>query len=421
VREFPLAAGRADYMLYVDEKIVGVIEAKREGTPLTGVEWQTDRYARALPKSHALASWRADQPLPFRYESTGTETRFTNDLDPEPRSREVFSFHRPETLARWMQEADADPPAALPELADAWLYTLRSDEVAEVLAVIAAADDQEPTSEPPAVPTPSPHADAMAQLGSSASSTRPFNVRLFGPPRVDALRVELRTGLRSKARDLLAYLLLHPDGVTVDQIVDAIWPDADPERGTERFRTTLGNLGSTLKLASGRPDIAVVEWTGSHYRIQVDLFDCDVWHFEAALHDAAVADNPVAKTAALERAVACRQGDLLEGAGAVWAEAPREDLRHRALDALVQLAELHQQSSNLDGAVAVLEQAIAIDPHAEDLYRKVMLLEADLGRLDAVRRTLRHLEARLDELDAKPDETTTRLAQQLLDRVPHQP
>jgi type I restriction enzyme R subunit len=109
VREFPLADGQADYMLYVDGQIVGVIEAKREGTPLVGVEWQTDRYAKALPRSHALATWHADRPLPFRYESTGTENRFTNGLDPEPRSREVFSFHRPETLSRWMQEADTDP------------------------------------------------------------------------------------------------------------------------------------------------------------------------------------------------------------------------------------------------------------------------------------------------------------------------
>ena len=38
-------------------------------------------------------------PLPFIYESTGVETRFTNGLDPDPRSREVFAVHRPETLA----------------------------------------------------------------------------------------------------------------------------------------------------------------------------------------------------------------------------------------------------------------------------------------------------------------------------------
>lgn len=47
------------------------------------------------------------RPLPFLYESTGVETRFTNRLDPEPRSRDLFSFHRPETVASWV-----DPTAA---------------------------------------------------------------------------------------------------------------------------------------------------------------------------------------------------------------------------------------------------------------------------------------------------------------------
>jgi type I restriction enzyme R subunit len=42
------------------------------------------------------------RPLPFLYESTGVETQFTNGLDPEPRSRGLFAFHRPETLAGWI-------------------------------------------------------------------------------------------------------------------------------------------------------------------------------------------------------------------------------------------------------------------------------------------------------------------------------
>ncbi|MEV0974475.1 DEAD/DEAH box helicase family protein [Microtetraspora glauca] len=106
VREFTIGRKRADYVLYVNRKIVGVIEAKREGTPLTGVEWQSGDYAAALPGDHRMAVWRRDEPLPFRYESTGVETHFTCTLDPEPRSREVFSFHRPETIAQWMAEAD---------------------------------------------------------------------------------------------------------------------------------------------------------------------------------------------------------------------------------------------------------------------------------------------------------------------------
>jgi type I restriction enzyme R subunit len=100
LRNFPLASGFgfADYLLYVDSKAAGVVEAKKEGTTLTGVEVQSARYSKGLPPE-LPAHFR---PLPFLYESTGIETRFTNELDPEPRSRNVFSFHRPPTLAGWI-------------------------------------------------------------------------------------------------------------------------------------------------------------------------------------------------------------------------------------------------------------------------------------------------------------------------------
>jgi len=102
VREFVLVPphGRVDYLLYIDSKAAGVIEAKPEGTPLIGVEPQSARYVEGFPDD--IPSWRL--PLPFSYESTGSDTRFTNWLDPDPRSRRVFSFHRPETLAGWLDE-----------------------------------------------------------------------------------------------------------------------------------------------------------------------------------------------------------------------------------------------------------------------------------------------------------------------------
>lgn len=99
VREFPLAAGFADYLLYADARAIGVVEAKPEGHTLTGVETQSAKYLTGLPKS--LPTWvPPGSPLPFAYESTGTVTQFTNGLDPDTRSREVFSFHRPEELIR---------------------------------------------------------------------------------------------------------------------------------------------------------------------------------------------------------------------------------------------------------------------------------------------------------------------------------
>ena len=106
VREFLLKGNHeADYLLFVDRQAVGALEAKKEGDTLTGVEPQSAKYAEGLP-DHVPAPIR---PLPFLYESTGIETRFTNGLDPIARSREVFYVHRPETLARWVTEWQQNP------------------------------------------------------------------------------------------------------------------------------------------------------------------------------------------------------------------------------------------------------------------------------------------------------------------------
>ncbi len=96
VREFPLATVEADYLLYVNGKAIGVIEAKAEGHTLTGIETQSSKYADGLPPN--LPNYRL--PLPFAYESTGAVTQFTNNLEPDARSRAVFTFHRPEELLR---------------------------------------------------------------------------------------------------------------------------------------------------------------------------------------------------------------------------------------------------------------------------------------------------------------------------------
>ncbi|MGF1656696.1 MAG: DEAD/DEAH box helicase family protein, partial [Verrucomicrobiales bacterium] len=100
VREYTTDTGPADYVLFVDGQPVGVIEAKKEtlGATITVAEGQTAEYASANLK------WiqNSGRPLPFLYEATGVITRFTDQRDPKPRSREVFSFHRPETLREWL-------------------------------------------------------------------------------------------------------------------------------------------------------------------------------------------------------------------------------------------------------------------------------------------------------------------------------
>jgi type I restriction enzyme R subunit len=100
VTEFPLKHGFADYLLFIDRKVVGVVEAKPEGTTLSGVAEQSTDYLRSIPKEvpHIV------DPLPFAYESTGSETFFRDSRDPESRSRRVFAFHRPETFDEWLSQ-----------------------------------------------------------------------------------------------------------------------------------------------------------------------------------------------------------------------------------------------------------------------------------------------------------------------------
>ncbi len=101
VREYQTDVGPADYVLFVDRKPVGIIEAKREeeGHKLTVVEEQSKGYANAKLK------YLNNDPLPFVYEATGTVTRFTDYRDPKPRGRNIFSFHKPETIAEWLKKS----------------------------------------------------------------------------------------------------------------------------------------------------------------------------------------------------------------------------------------------------------------------------------------------------------------------------
>ena len=100
VREFRMSSGPTDYLLFIDRRAVGVIEAKPEGTTLSGVSEQTEKYLIGVPA--LLPVYR--KPLSFGYESTGVETFFRDLRDPDSRTRRVFAFHKPETLLQWIQQ-----------------------------------------------------------------------------------------------------------------------------------------------------------------------------------------------------------------------------------------------------------------------------------------------------------------------------
>jgi type I restriction enzyme, R subunit len=102
VREFATRTGPVDYALFVDRTFCGVVEAKPDGTTLSGFSEQASGYLGGAPP-HLPGN---PEQRRFEYVSTGTETIFRDLADPEPRSRRVFAFHRPETLRRWLSEVE---------------------------------------------------------------------------------------------------------------------------------------------------------------------------------------------------------------------------------------------------------------------------------------------------------------------------
>lgn len=241
----------------------------------------------------------------------------------------------------------------------------------------------------------------------------PIRVELLGPALVEAWGEKVSRGLRASAYELLAWYSLHPDGGTAEAAIEALWPDAPGKRGRERFWTALGNLRSRLH-GPGEDGVEILAKLGEHYRPDPSVLDVDLWRFEAALTDAARADERVAIVAALERAAVAYGGDFYPSADAFWVEPAREDLHRRVLDVLIRLAEYHGDDGRPDAAIAALERAIELDPICEDAYRRLIALQAQLGRDDAAQRAWRLLLGRLAELDLEPEATTTELIHDLL-------
>lgn len=129
IREFKMDGGydAADYLLFVNRRAAGVIEAKKAGSTLTGVEWQSAKYTAGLPEGISALV----KPLPFAFESTGVETRFTNGFDADPASRQVFTFYRPETLAEIGNELSTLRTRVrdLPELDEQGLWPAQAEAI----------------------------------------------------------------------------------------------------------------------------------------------------------------------------------------------------------------------------------------------------------------------------------------------------
>jgi DNA-binding SARP family transcriptional activator len=256
-------------------------------------------------------------------------------------------------------------------------------------------------------------AGTQADLGPQpASNGAAVCVTLLGSPQITVARHEIAGGLR-KARELIAFLAVHPDGATGDQVSEALWPGAPPGYGTAQRNIAVRKLREMLRTATGLHEAMFITLTADRYRLDPAMFDIDVWRFQRALLAARHAQGEDAQLAACRDAVDAYNGPLADGTGYDWAEPYAEQARRRALDAWTRIAEI-TAPRDPEQALAALETALGHDPYNEFVYQKIMRLQAAAGRPDAVRRTLSLLEARLGELGITPGPQTRALAASLL-------
>ena len=168
VREFATGAGPADYALFVGRVLCGIVEAKPEGTTLSGFSEQAARYMADGPE-HLV---RSENQVRFEYLASSTETLFRNHADPAPRSRRVFAFHRPETLQRWLTDASTTRRRlqAMPPLLTDGLRDCQVDAITALEASLAADKPR-----------------ALIQMATGAGKT--FTACTFGLPPAGARRV----------------------------------------------------------------------------------------------------------------------------------------------------------------------------------------------------------------------------------------
>ena len=225
---------------------------------------------------------------------------------------------------------------------------------------------------------------------------------LLGPPQITVAGREITGGLR-KARELLAFLAVHPDGATGDQVSEALWPGAPPGHGTAQRNIAVRKLREHAAHRD-RPARGHVHHpepptgTGSTRR-------CSTSTSGGSSAPCSQPATPAARTRSWPPAGKRSPPTTARSPTATgydWAEPYAEQARRRALDAWTRIAEI-TAPRDPEQALAALETALGHDPYNEFVYQKIMRLQAAAGRPDAVRRTLSLLETRLTELGVTPE------------------
>lgn len=242
-------------------------------------------------------------------------------------------------------------------------------------------------------------------------STPKIAIRAFGKAQVKngdhvVLLSEWKTQL---VRDLFFFILLHPDGVTKEEIGTAFWPDSTIDTLRVRFKNSIYRLRHAL----GSESISFID---EYYRFNRILdYDYDVESFSQELVFAQNASEVNEKINHLRQAISHYRGAYLPSIDYEWALIQREQYHRMFLTAVTELIGLLLKTQQYQSVLHYTDRAIAEDPSCEEAYRSAMMAYAELGDRPAISRTYEKCRTSLQkELDLEPANQTSELYRQLI-------
>ncbi|MGQ0678811.1 MAG: AfsR/SARP family transcriptional regulator [Actinomycetota bacterium] len=338
----------------------------------------------------------------------------TIPIEESPAKVHPFADGEPEHLNAGVSPVDSDGHCGSEELGPSETSTPSAAplQVAEECrtAVLQNLNGHSP-DQPDPEPSPTPADDSTSSsTGSSDEGVgqNRLEVRCLGAMSISRADATLHQGWVKGSKELLAYLIVNRDGVPKDRIFEVIWPDAKPKEGERLLRDALYHL---RKQTLGRED---AKWSDDYVRRvgetlvlgEDDRWYADVWEFESLASTAGRLEHEETKDA-LRRALSLYGGEFCDDCYFSWAEQHRERYRRLYLRCCAKLAGILEAEGETDEAIEVLERGIQVDRFCEDLYRRLIRLEASQGRTNAATRLFQQLSKLLDqELDLEPEPTT---------------
>ncbi|NRQ39805.1 hypothetical protein HII36_49455 [Nonomuraea sp. NN258] len=257
-----------------------------------------------------------------------------------------------------------------------------------------------------------PHCAVLTVSGFVAAKGK-AKAEVLGTPRLSYGGVEVSFG-RAEASDLFALLSTSREGVSVQGIIDTLWP-GDGERGARLLESAVRQLNQVTRHACGLgTEVKFVVKVRQRRQLAAAYFDVDFWRFEEAFVCTGTVEGEPARVAALQEMLGLYRGPLLDGREDVWILPLRQAAQRQAVNAVERLAAL-VRSDDPDRAVDVLQLAVErIDPCSELLWCQLMKIQGELGRTSAVRRSFGLLKERLAEIDVTPSSEVRQVCERFL-------